>query len=601
MALRSISKRRIAVGVAAFALVCALAALAYALSHRAGMDRLAGQLRDRLTVTQRAVESEIERFAYLPQVMGEDERIVGILNAPSPDAVERANAYLETIIAHSRADVVYIIDRDGLTLASSNWDQPSSFVGHNYSFRPYFADAMRAGQGAYYAVGVTTGVPGYFLSARIDGPQGPLGVAVVKVDMAPLERAWTQAGEMTGLTDDAGVVFLSGIASWKYRPLYPLAASDRALIESERRYDGIDIAARRPLTAAPLAPGHPLLVQDGTQTLAMSAIALEGGWQLFSALPTAPVVEEARLIAGLVALLSLVCMLGGLYAFQRRQLTRWKLEQNAVLERRVAERTEALGREIEERKRTEAELRETQDSLIHAAKLAALGRMSAAIVHEVSQPLSALDNTLAAANLHAKREGALKASASIGSGRELLKRMQRTIKHLKTFSSRTQSLPSDPVALAGSVTAAIEIVAPRAKEQGVAITFDPDEVLPTVAVNAVRIEQVLINLLLNAIDATASLGHSSVSVAIAQSDDRALVEIRDSGPGIPDEIAEKITEPFFTTKKTGEGLGLGLSISRAILEDYGGTLAFASAPGGGTLTTISLPLAGHRTRLQPAQ
>src|SRR5690606_2386543 len=174
-----------------------------------------------------------------------------------------------------------------------------------------------------------------------------------------------------------------------------LAARDHTLIDSERRYDGIDLEERAPLVGNPIVPDSPMLVEDGGQSLVMSAISIEPqGWQLLSALPTAPVADEARLVAGLAALLSLVCILVGLYWLQRRQLTRFKLEQNTVLERRVAERTEALALQIEERKRTEVELRETQDSLIHAAKLAALGRMSAAIVHEVSQPLSALDTTL---------------------------------------------------------------------------------------------------------------------------------------------------------------------------------------------------------------
>lgn len=583
--------------VAVGAMVCALAATAYAVAHRAGMDRLSGQLRDRLTVTLRSVESEIERFGYLPEVMGEDERIIDLLSAPSAQAVALANDYLETIARHSQADAAYIIDRDGLTLAASNWNLSTSFVGHNYGFRPYFLDAMSGGEGSYYAVGATTGIPGYFLSARIGNPGGVLGVAVVKVDMAPLERTWSFAGEMTGLADNAGVVFLTGISDWKYRPLYTLAESDRAVIARERRYWGIDVASRIPLIDSDLPLGSAVPVTLGGETLLMSSARIEpDGWQLFSALPTAQVAEEARLIAGLVALLSLVCILVGLSMFQRRQLTRLKLEQNAVLERRVSERTDALAREIEERKRTEVELRETQDSLIHAAKLAALGRMSAAIVHEVSQPLSALDSTLAAANLHVKSVRTQNSEASIRTARELLKRMQRTVKHLKSFASRTQAMPAEPISLPGSVNAALEIVASRAKEMRVEVSFAPGGEAPSVAVNAVRIEQVLINLLLNAIDATASLGNGSVSITAREAGDRAIVDIRDAGPGMPD----LVIEPFFTTKKTGEGLGLGVSISRAILEDYGGMLSYAPAPGGGTVTTISLPLAPARPVLEAA-
>jgi len=589
-------------GVAAAVLVCGLAAAAYLLAHEAGMDRLAGQLRDRLTLSQRAVESEIERFAYLPQVLGEDNRVLDLLTRPSAVRVERVNAYLANVARHAQADAVYLIDRNGLTLAASNWDLPSSFVGHNYGFRPYFTDALELGRGAYYAVGVTTGVPGYFLSSRIDGPEGPLGVAVVKVDMSPLERVWAEAGEMTGVADSAGIVFLSGVPNWRYRPLYALSEADKTRIQAERRYDGNDVFARAPLVDALETEGLTSVNQEGLPRLALSTTLIAPkGWRLLSALPSAPVRDQAQLVAGVVGLLTLVCLLVGLYGYQRRQLTRWKLEQNAVLERRVAERTGALAREVEERKRAEDELRLTQDSLIHAAKLAALGRMSAAIVHEVSQPLSALDNTLAAASLHARNQNTEKSTASIQAGRDLLKRMQRTIKYLRTFSSRAKSLPSEPIALDQSIAEALDIVAPRAKERGVSPVLESTDSTIMAAVNAVRIEQVFINLLINAIDATASMGNSQVSVSLKQSGDMAMVEFCDAGPGIPQDIADQITEPFFTTKASGEGLGLGLSISRAILEDYKGTLTFSSAPGGGACATVSLPLASRSVKLEPAQ
>lgn len=589
-------------GIAATVLVCGLATMTYSLAHNAGIGRLAGQLRDRLTLSQHAVESEIERFAYLPQVLGEDERVVGLLADPSDARVRQVNAYLAKVAHHARADAVYLIDPSGLTLAASNWDMPSSFVGHNYGFRPYFTDAVEHGRGDYYAVGVTTGVPGYFLSSRIEGPDGILGVAVVKVDMSPLEQVWTEAGEMTGVADAAGIVFLSGVPNWHYRPLLAPKDSDRDRIETERRYDGIDVFGRPPLVDAFDGSGLTYMTEGDTPRLAMSATLIDPkGWRLFSAMPAAPVRDEAQLVAGVVGLLTLFCLLLSLYGYQRRQLTRWKLEQNGVLERRVSERTSALAREVEERKRAEEELRQTQDSLIHAAKLAALGRMSAAIVHEVSQPLSALDNTLAAAGLHTRNHAHDKSIASIKVGRDLLKRMQRTIKSLRTFSSRAKALPSEPVAIGQSVAEALEIVMSQAREKKVSLSFDNKAPSALASVNAVRIEQVFINLLLNAIDATASMGNGQIIIQLRQAADRVLVEFHDAGPGIPDEIADQITEPFFTTKATGEGLGLGLSISRAILEDYDGTLSFSSAPGGGACAIVSLPLAQQPAQREPAE
>jgi two-component system C4-dicarboxylate transport sensor histidine kinase DctB len=582
-----------AVVVVAVALLCACA---WWLAMRGGTQRIEGELRDRLTTTLRAVESEVERFRYLPAVIGEDERIVDLLRAPEDvGAASLANAYLQTVREMSGADEIYLLDTAGLTLASSNWNEPGSFVGNNYGFRPYFRDAIEDGEGRYYAVGVTTGKPGYFLSARVDAQVDvqaarPIGVIVAKVDMAPLEQAWARAGDLTGLADDAGMVFLTGHVPWKYRPLYPLSTEDIAAMQAERRYDGIDLAQPATIAAEAPVPGRTTLVEDADGTLIVGSVAVEpDGWQLFSALPMRPVIEEARLVAGLAALGGLLVSAVSLFLWQRRQITRLRLEQNVVLERRVAERTEALAHEIEERKRTEIELRETQESLIHAAKLAALGRMSAAIVHEVSQPLSALDNTLAAAGLHAERQATPEVLRNLGSARGLLKRMQRTVKHLKTFSRKEVSAP-EAVDIAGVIEAAREIVEPRAREAGVHIAAEIAPGLPAVSGSPIRLEQVLINLLLNAIDATATAGNADVTISAAKRGTRLAVRITDTGAGIPADIRERIFEPFFTTKTTGEGLGLGLSISRAILEEFGGKLSFKPQKAGGTLTLVELPL-----------
>jgi two-component system C4-dicarboxylate transport sensor histidine kinase DctB len=279
-----------------------------------------------------------------------------------------------------------------------------------------------------------------------------------------------------------------------------------------------------------------------------------------------------------------------LYLRQRQQLTRMKLEQNAVLERRVADRTAALAHEVEERIRAEVELRAMQESLIHAAKLAALGRMSAAIVHEVSQPLSALDNTLAAAGLHAERQSTEQVQRNLVSARNLLRRMQRTVKHLKTFSSRRDATPPEAVDVNAVIEAAIEIVAPRAQEHRLDITFAPAEGLAAASGNAIRLEQVLINLLLNAVDATAAAGNRDIAVTAAVVNKAMRIAISDAGGGISQEARDRLFEPFFTTKTTGEGLGLGLSISRTIIEEFGGTLSLVPLPDGGTLASVELPL-----------
>jgi len=574
------------------AMTALLSAAAFALAHYTASARLEANLRDRLTVTRHSVVTEIERFRYLPAVVGQDARVRALLADPgNAAAADAANVYLQTVRDLSGVDELYVTDAQGLTVAASNWNQPGSFLGHSYAFRPYFQGAMREGAARYYAVGVTTGKPGYFLSARLGPAIAPTGVAVVKVDMATLEGTWVRANEHVALADPDGVIFLSGPQGWKYRPLEPLAAPALERILAERRYDGLDIAAAPPLNGA--------ITSDTREPLRIAQAALEpDGWQIVVGLPSAPVLRSAWQVAGLAALAGLLASVGALILWQRRQLIRLKLTQNAVLERRVAERTVELAHEVEERRRAEDELRQTHESLVHAAKLAVLGRMSAAIVHEVSQPLSALDNTLAAAELHLSRGDKDRAANSLGSARGLLRRMQTMVRHLKTFGAKQKLTPPEPVDMAAVLAASAEILEPRLRELGVGLALPAPATLPPVSGNAVRLEQVATNLLLNAAEASAGPAPVTISAALDPHGPGLRLTIADRGPGIPEDMRERIMEPFFTTRVTGEGLGLGLSIVRTILEQTGGTLTFAPRPGGGTLTLVDLPL--HRASASKA-
>ncbi|AMY70414.1 ATP-binding protein [Frigidibacter mobilis] len=566
------------------AMTALLSAAAFALAQYTASARLEAELRDRLTVTRHSVVTEIERFRYLPAVVGQDARVRALLAHPgNAAAVDAANAYLQTVRDLSGVDELYVTDAQGLTVAASNWNQPGSFLGHSYAFRPYFQGAMQDGAARYYAVGVTTGKPGYFLSARLGPASAPTGVAVVKVDMATLEGTWVRANEHVALADPDGVIFLSGPRNWKYRPLQPLAAPALERMLAERRYDGLDITAAVPLTGA--------ITSDTREPLRIARAALEpDGWQIVVGLPSAPVLRSAWQVAGLAALAGLLASVGALIFWQRRQLIRLKLNQNVVLERRVAERTAELAHEIEERRRAEDELRQTHESLVHAAKLAVLGRMSAAIVHEVSQPLSALDNTLAAAELHLSRGDTGRVGNSLGSARGLLRRMQTMVRHLKTFGAKQKLTPPEPVDMAAVLAASAEILEPRLRELGVGLALPAPASLPPVSGNAVRLEQVATNLLLNAAEASAGAGPVTITAALDLHAPGLRLTIADRGPGIPEDMRERIMEPFFTTRVTGEGLGLGLSIVRTILEQTGGTLTFAPRPGGGTLTLVDLPL-----------
>jgi two-component system C4-dicarboxylate transport sensor histidine kinase DctB len=560
-------------------------------------------------LTNRAIETEIERFRYLPKVVGEDARIRAVAGPDRSNAsLAAANRYLETIVREAGPADLYVLDAQGITLAASNHATPESFVGHDYSFRPYFRNAILKGEGRYYAIGVTTGKPGYFLASRIDSAGKPPIVVVVKADLSPLELAWEAAGVQTAIADQWGIVFLSGNPDWKYRPLVPLGPEASGRLVAERTYEGADLAARPPILPndaslpLPAAEGPALMLREGKNRLLARFSTVEpDGWRVLAATSTA---DTAKL-AGFWALATLIAGLlatGALYFLhQRAQFIRMRLRQGQLLERMVAERTQDLALEIDMHRKTEEELRRTQEGLIHSAKMAALGRMSTAIVHEVSQPLAALDATLATAGVLAGKQAAEATGERIVDARSLVKRMQRTVKHLKTFARKDASELED-VSIDTVIGNVVDLAAPRTKTLGVTPLIEAETPSPVVRAVALKLEQAMLNLLLNALDAVEERPDPSIVIRRTQDEAHVAVAIVDNGSGIAPEHRGRIAEPFFTTKLTGEGLGLGLSIATTIVRECGGEIRFAEAPGGGTSATIHVPLGKRNTgRLEAAQ
>lgn len=554
--------------------------LAWVLAGQIISSQLRTELDQTLLLTSRAVQAEIDRFRALPDVAGEDARIRAALTDPS--ALDGANRYLETISAHAGAAELFLINYQGRTIAASNYAQPGSFVGQDYGFRPYFTQAMQQGHGQFYGIGVTTGVPGFFLSTSVSSGDRT-GVLVVKLDLRPLQQTWRSAGADVALVDGAGVVFLSGRADWLNRPLAPLAPDALAELSETRAYDGIDIVGARPLMS-----GFPLGADAAGDGWIGRLSTLSGtNWRLIAARPASAVTGPAAGWAIATALLALF-VAGLFHAWdQRRQIIALRLSQSQKLEDMVAARTADLAREVEARRLAEADLRATQESLIHAEKMAALGRMSTAIVHEISQPLAAMEATLTSAELSMPHDDTATAPR-LATARGLIRRMQRTIKHLKSFG-RKEAGERSVIDLCPVLSSAVELVTPRARAVGVT----PRLVLPDgpalVLAGSVRMEQVVVNLLLNALDAVEGRPDADIALSLAVLDGQVALTVTDNGHGIPPEAMPRVMEPFFSTRTSGEGLGLGLSICKAIVSEFGGTLTIASDAGLSTTVTVTLP------------
>ncbi|HUG22027.1 sensor histidine kinase [Piscinibacter sp.] len=614
-----------AIRAALYTLLILLAGVAvivgtYRGSYDSSWDDLRQSTQRRLEFLSSDLASALDKFDTLPIVLSSHPELVDLLrHADDPRRRQAVNLRLERLARESRVAAIYLMNRDGTTIAASNWNTPSSFVAQNYAFRPYFRDAIAGGIGRFYAIGATTGEPGYFLAhpVRDDAAQAaraaPPGVIAVKISLDDIEANWARSGELLMLADVHGVVFLASRPEWKFRTLDALPAGTRERIRAAQQYGDRALAPlpiERP--ADPAANGVTRLAiggRDGArpQWLTVAGERREIGRMAWTLLSFSEVDEIARLARGHAAAAGFAyafILVGALYARLRRRrdeerrIARHELERaSAELEQRIGERTAVLveanrelAAKIGELGRTQITLRATQDELIQAGKLTVLGQMAASITHEINQPLTALralnDNAVILLDRGESRE--VRSNLQVIDG--LTRRIAGIVGQLKGFA-RKDDLKQMPVAVAPVIEAARALLAADARHDGVNIAVGP--VAPDIAVcgQAVRIEQVLINLMRNALDAVRDTADKSVHVNVEHDTEWVRITVADAGPGIAPEAMARLFEPFFTTKPAGQGLGLGLAISASIANALGGALDAANRSQGGAVFTLRLPAA----------
>ena len=613
-----------------FALVAGLAAacgLTYSIAWKSGIDTLRRNAAVRVDRTASALKSTLERYESLPYLLGEHPIVQDVLIDPSPANVKRANLYLEDLNLHARATVTYIISFDGYCVAASNWRGPGSFVGASYQFRPYFLDAVNGGVGRFFGIGTISQAPGYYISQPVRRDGKIVGVAVVKLDLE-----WFQgvdASEPLVVTDDHGVIFLSSIPAWKYHTIRPLSGPVADSIYQARQYAQQPIAPL-PVTIERTLEGNAQIVRIGGGRYAPRYLASrrsmgEPDWHLITMSPVDPVDADARKATIVTGFGYVSLVLLAFYWRMRRARVREVMRSRALLQkayaelnRRVAERTadlseanEQLQKEVAERTRAEQELRAAHDELIQASKLAALGQMAAGITHELNQPLAALRSFSDNTRVLLERGDQASARENLEAIASLTERMGKITNQLKLFVGRAR-----PRSARAPVMRALRNVVGLLQKrlQGVEIDYallDVDSGTRTPLSLAddhpeliahcddLRLEQVLINLLGNALDATSGMSAPRIVIEIEVGGTSLSFAVSDNGPGIPDDVLPRLFEPFFTTKEMGQGLGLGLAISSSIARDCGGTLVARNAPDGGALFVLTLRRARVQTSHTP--
>lgn len=578
-----------------------LAPLLWPLQHLAERyysDELIQQNSQTLDLYVANLLGTLRRYEVLPQILGDLPALRSALLQPDdPATLNAANRLLKRVRGQTGADVIYLMDNRGKTLGASNWDHEDSFVGRNFAFRPYFREAIAGRLGRFFGLGTTSGKRGYYFAAAVRDGEQVLGALVVKVDLDHTENLWGHTPEQLLVTDANGVVILTSRPEWRFRATRPLD-------ERERN----EVAANQPYpTLAPKA-----LDLDDKAWLIQSRELEETGWTVSILAPTSLIERPVRNVVAIggATLLVLVLLVGLLMQRRRHYLERIALDTRArrELEIRVLERTrdlEALNsrlkQEVLEREQAQQELVRAQDELVQAGKLSALGTMSASISHELNQPLAAIRSYAENAGVLLDHGRTDDARGNLRLISELTERMASIIAHLRAFARRDRHAP-ESIALQPALEDALALLAKRRRALDVELIRDIPDATLWVQAGETRLRQVLGNLLANALDALAEKAPPRrIWLSVEQNADGIALQLRDNGPGFSTEALQRAREPFFTTKTSAQGLGLGLAICDSLMRAIGGELLLGNHPDGGALLTLRLRAGVPGVNLQPSE
>ncbi|PTP16094.1 histidine kinase [Vibrio sp. 10N.286.51.C3] len=594
------------------------------------------QLNEAANKANLQIDSELDKFKQIPNLLSHDPRLLSYFDSsPQTDKISAAqlNQLLFEWSNQSQADTIYIHDPSGTVVASSNYQKPRTFVGENFSFRPYFASAIQGNNTHYVALGARSNVRGYFLSSPLYVENDIVGVITVKVSLENLENILTSDEFEIVVLDSNQVVFLSSQTPWLYHSLLPLTQQQQTDISLQRQYGQSEISiieVFRSSSSQPEANANRSnnlqsnqiqkeltanqLFKLGTFNLYPAAVS-NNQYQVVALKETrAELIKVLQIDVIFVVIYSLVMLIA--WSWRQTYVAKVALTRlNQNLEQTVDKRTHYLKQSNQQLQQTifqyqesQLKLKQTEKELTQTAKLAVLGELSASINHEINQPLAALrtysENSLKL--LEMERTDLVKSNLEKMIG--LNNTITDIIARLKVFTRKVTKQEHHVANLHQAVNNATSILSALMIKQGITLRLStvPDDI--NIAIHPTELEQVLVNLIHNAtqalqqqaIDQQTLLQQTTVQQTAAQQaipqigvewqlhEDMCQVIIWDNGIGMSADKLEQLFDPFFTTKP--EGLGLGLSISKRIIEAYHGSISAAQLEPSGMVFSLNIPL-----------
>ncbi|KAA2316114.1 sensor histidine kinase [Pseudooceanicola sediminis] len=592
--------RRVLVVVLLLGSVGLVSALVFQSAYRQSLGALAQRGEADLSLAADRLTGQLQRYQDLAVLMS-DHPVLRGLSAGTGDVMGAQALLLASADRTGVLNMAYL-DAAGRVLSEA---KPAAVPG-----TAYIAEALERARdgalGAGHGVDPGQGVRVYvFAAPTFSDGGGVIGILLVTVNIDLLEQEWRGDRPAVLFTDAAEVVFISNrseLLGWRRLPegagLAPPGASGSTV--SARRVAGLELWR---IDWSPYLPRRALHLERDLPQVGMRAEAL---------VDAAPVRRLAGLQATVVALVLMVLGTALIAALERR---RSLSEANARLESRVAARTAELSganarlrREVTERQEAEAALKRAQDELVQASKLSALGQMSAGLSHELNQPLMAIRQFAENGAVFLARDKADRAAANLHRIADLAGRMGRIIRNLRAFA-RQESEPVRRIDLVAVIETAVEMTEARIAKDGVRLHWHAPDAPVWAMGGEVRLGQVLVNLITNAVDAMAAAPVKELTITLTDAGQgpsapgvagqeaaaatltRPEIRVRDTGPGIA--APEKIFDPFYSTKEVGasEGMGLGLSISYGLVQSFGGAIRGQSHPEGGAEFTVQLAAA----------
>jgi two-component system C4-dicarboxylate transport sensor histidine kinase DctB len=511
--------------------------------------------------------SELQRNSIVPLLLSRDPELIDALES---DDFSLASARLISFVHEIGALSIQLLDESGRIVAATD----RFLIGTNLANSAPFVDAQRSNQTVFTSSREDAGAFQFTYSRRIQRESVVLGVLVVQVDLRKFESTWDGINDAVFVANSEGTIMLATEMRW------------RGLTEAQALAD----------TSAPSAIERAIRATAGFTALPADAyvrgeavMRLESripfqGWRMVSFTPYASVRERVNAVLALEIMGFAILLALAFYWSSRRAYAQSSFFRAESAELRQL--NAALQREIAEREKAEKNLQVAEQTLAQSSKLAALGEMSAAVSHELNQPLAAMKTYLAGARLLLKRKRPDEALASFQRIDDLIERMGAITRQLKSYA-RKGGDAFEPFDLRAAVSSALAMMEPQLKTRKVKIERTLPRTPVRVTGDRLRIEQVVINLFRNALDATKDVAEPTIAVVLTQGS-QAVLTVRDNGHGIKDLV--NLFEPFYTTKAPGDGVGLGLAISSGIVNDHGGRLTARNAQGGGAVFEMALPI-----------